>query len=293
MRRFKSERIRSRHVNRKDRSFYDVLRLLRDVICSMRGITVGTTVFRLPIGVAFRIDEVWMPKTIQRLLPETEGIFLDVGVNLGQTLLGLRSVDSQRRYVGFEPNVYCVSVARRIIEENDIDHSIIIPAACSDKFGVARLFHYLDSPYDSTASMVPKFRDSENQRGESVIVSASVASTLDAIGIGKVGIVKIDVEGFEADVLEALETILSRDRPFVLVEVLPIRDSSQRRQAAQRIMVLMERLRFVPFEIIKNARGQLVGFRQVVSVGEQQEVARSDFLFSPVTPLPSSISPTL
>lgn len=253
----------------------------RDLICSLRGVQVGQDLFRLPLGQVVRIDEFWMREAIARLLPETEGIFLDVGVNLGQTLLSLRSVDRRRRYVGFEPNVECVSIVRRIVKENGFLESTVIPAACSGDFGIARLFHYTDSAYDSAASMVPNFRDAASQRGESVIVSASVVPCLAALGVAQVGLVKIDVEGFEADVLEALEPVLSRDRPPVLIEVLPIRDSSQRREATGRIMDLLGRIDFAPLQILKDSNGVLIGFRNCNTIGDQEEIALSDYLLYP------------
>ena len=201
--------------------------------------------------------------------------------NLGQTLLSLRSLDRSRRYVGFEPNVDCVSAVRRIIKKNGMEESTVIPAACSGSFGLSRLFHYTDSQYDSAASMVPDFRDASMRRGESVIVEAAVGSCLEVLQVDRIGLVKIDVEGFEAEVLEALEPLLFRDMPPILIEVLSMRDSVQRRESGKRIMDLLARLNFTPYRIAKDAVGHFAEFAKQERVVEQEEVSQSDFLLVP------------
>ena len=52
--------------------------------------------------------EPWMLPLIERLVSIKPGAFFDVGVNMGQTLLKLKSVAPQIRYFGFEPNPYGV-----------------------------------------------------------------------------------------------------------------------------------------------------------------------------------------
>ena len=259
-------------------TFKPLLRHLRDVAHSMRGVKVGATAFRLPLGLTVRVEELWMREAIARLLPDTEGIFLDIGVNLGQTLLSLRSVDRSRRYIGFEPNADCVSAVRRIIHENSIEHSTVIPAACSGKFGISRLFHYTNSRFDTTGSMVPQYRDAAHCRSEAIIVQASVRDCLESLEVDRLGLVKIDVEGFEADVLEALELMIAKDGPPILIEVLPIRESAERQAAADRIVRFISRLNYAVFRIDKDDLGRFVGFTRQDRIGSQIAVEESDFL---------------
>ena len=49
-------------------------------------------------------SEAWMTEVIRRLFELKSGAFIDVGVNLGQTLLKVAAADPSRAYVGFEPN---------------------------------------------------------------------------------------------------------------------------------------------------------------------------------------------
>ncbi len=45
------------------------------------------------------------------------------------------------------------------------------------------------------------------------------AARLDGLGLGPVGFIKIDVEGFEQEVLEGAAGLIARDRPVLLIEI--------------------------------------------------------------------------
>ena len=51
------------------------------------------------------------------VLPIENKKFIDVGVNIGQTLLKLKSVSSEIDYIGFEPNPICVNLSLIHISE--------------------------------------------------------------------------------------------------------------------------------------------------------------------------------
>jgi FkbM family methyltransferase len=227
------------------------------------------------------LEEPWMREVIARLLPRTEGAFLDVGVNLGQTLLCLRSVDRNRRYVGFEPNPSCVSAVQELIQINGFAHTTVIPAACAGKYGMQRLYHYQDSRFDSTASLVPQFRVTMKVWRESLVVTVPAVAALKDLEIGRLGLVKIDVEGFEADVLEALEPRLSADRPIILVEVLPVRADRSRQEAVNRISALLDRLGYRAYRIVKNPCNAFQAFTAPVPLATHTEVIDSDHLLVP------------
>ena len=52
-------------------------------------------------GIRCKITEPWMIELLAMLLKEKEGAFIDVGVNVGQTLIKLKSIDINRKYIGF------------------------------------------------------------------------------------------------------------------------------------------------------------------------------------------------
>ena len=50
------------------------------------------------------LSEPWMTEVLKNLRPFFKGHFIDVGVNLGQTLLKAHAVFGRHDYIGFEPN---------------------------------------------------------------------------------------------------------------------------------------------------------------------------------------------
>jgi len=71
--------------------------------------TINSTNFKIPInqGTGYEnvyMTEMWMVEILERLLPLNPGCFLDVGANIGQTLLKLRAVSKTTFWFGLEPN---------------------------------------------------------------------------------------------------------------------------------------------------------------------------------------------
>src|SRR5205823_4155393 len=71
---------------------------------TVRGAYKGRTLkIPLVLGRGFQnvhIGEPWLFKAFEKVLAAREGAFLDVGVNLGQTLIKVKLIDPARRYVG-------------------------------------------------------------------------------------------------------------------------------------------------------------------------------------------------
>jgi len=51
-------------------------------------------------------------------LATRQGAFVDVGVNIGQTLLKLLRIDPNRNYLGFEPQIACCFLIDQFIKDN-------------------------------------------------------------------------------------------------------------------------------------------------------------------------------
>ncbi len=162
------------------------------------------------------LSEPWMFELLRRLLGAQMGTFVDVGVNMGQTLLKVLLLDPTRRYVGFEPNPLCVYYANLIIQANGAKWATLLPCGLSDHGGLVTLFA-IDS-FDSSASIVEGFRDPAFYHVASHVMVAAGDEALAAVGDEPIGIVKIDVEGGELEVLRGLQGTLARHRPLVVCE---------------------------------------------------------------------------
>jgi FkbM family methyltransferase len=265
------------------RSIRAAFRKFFDGLLSLRGVTVGQTRFSLPLGPRLSMNEPWMADILGRLLPIFPGSFIDVGVNLGQTLLQLRALDPSRPYLGFEPNSQCVAYATRLIAKNNFCHTEIIPAACSSQFGIEKLNFYQDSVFDSSASLVENFRPEQHLTRSNFVLTVPASACLVAANIRKVGVIKIDVEGFEATVIEAFEDTISVYRPVLTVEILPVysQDNLYRMSNVKRIEEFAGRHQYKLIRILKSQNGKIAGLKVIEHIEIHSDMAFVDYVVCP------------
>lgn len=166
--------------------------------------------------------ERWMEPLLRKVLPATDGIFVDVGANIGLTLMWLRCVDDQRPWLGFEPSREACESIRGLIRLNDFQNTTLVNAGLSDKSGAATL--YAAGGTDSSASMIRDFHgdESERQDREYEVEVLNPGTLMDKELSARVGFVKVDVEGMELEVMRGLTPALERDKPLMIFEVLPV-----------------------------------------------------------------------
>ena len=108
-------------------------------------IQVYSTKFTIPIikGIGLNnilTTELWMVLLLKKILPITNnGIFIDVGVNIGQTLLKLKAVNANMTYIGFEPNPSAVFYTNELIKANRFENTFLIPVGLNNKTEVLTL----------------------------------------------------------------------------------------------------------------------------------------------------------
>ena len=165
--------------------------------------------------------EAWMIEVLRRLFALRSGPFIDVGVNLGQTLLKVAALDPGRTYVGFEPNPTCVDYVEKLIAANGLTSYKLAPVGLASKPGIVTLDLFFGSDSDSSASLVPNFRPEQKVAFRKNVAVFSADDLPPGFIPEGVAVIKIDVEGAELDVLTTLLSIIRRDRPFIAMEVLP------------------------------------------------------------------------
>lgn len=243
--------------------------------------------FTIPIinGRKTYASEPWMSDIIRRLFELKRGAFIDVGVNLGQTLLKVAAIDPDRTYVGFEPNPACVDYAWKLIGTNKLDYTLI-PAGVSNETALVHLEMFRADDTDPSASIVPAFRANVVARRAVVVIDPEelAKGTLP----DEVAIVKVDVEGGELYVLEGLKPLIKRTRPFLLVEVLPASepDRAERQASIERHLAGLD---YSMFRIRHSSHEQFEGFDPIQTIGVPRESESWDYLFAPAE-LAASIS---
>jgi FkbM family methyltransferase len=229
------------------------------------------------------ISEPWMFDLLSRLLPSKQGTFLDVGVNLGQTLLAVKACEPDRRYVGVEPNPQCVAYAERLIELNHLRGCEIVPVGLASATGLSRLQFYDGTTCDSSASIVDNFRPDSSISLMKIVPVFPFGALEEAISLSVLGIVKIDVEGGEADILTSMCEALRRDRPWLVVEILPCyrEDNVMRISRQQVIETVLADIDYVNLRILRCPDGHLNRLKPIESIGIHGKMDWCDYLLCP------------
>ena len=148
------------------------------------------------------------------------GLLLDVGANVGQTLLAVRAIDPGRVYVGCEPNPPCAAVLEELVRLNDLQDCHVVPAGLSGEPGLLTLHDHGD--FSAIASTVDGFRPGSFYTHTRRVAVLRGDDVLRALDLGPVAAVKIDVEGGELDVVRGLPETLGTHKPPVFCEILPV-----------------------------------------------------------------------
>ena len=203
--------------------------------------------------------ESWMCDLIRYALSVRTGFFMDIGANVGQTLIKLRVVNEERPYVGFEPNPECVHYFNQLVKKNKFKNIDLIPVGLYDRNVVLALNLYTESPTDQGATLIENLRDGKiyGKINVPVYEYRHVAQTQ---GLGEIAIIKIDVEGAELEVLTSIKCAIRENRPIILIEILPAYSSENidRIERQNKIAVLMKELDYEILRVHKNKSYQNV-----------------------------------
>lgn len=190
-----------------------------------RRLILGSKKYRLRGYLANRFatdfhHEPFMTKVLERALAAKGGAFIDIGVNVGQTLIKVLAIDSKRTYVGFEPQIGCCFFVNQFLADNSLSQAMVIPLALSDSNSTLSL--YSNNFYDEMASIVGKNQVDGKTRRSVTLVGARIGDeVMEEIKLADIAVIKIDVEGAELQVLSGLTNTLRTKRPIVIFEVLP------------------------------------------------------------------------
>jgi FkbM family methyltransferase len=229
-----------------------------------------------------------MLENLIQIEKEADGCFVDVGVNLGQTLLAVKSIRSDWEYIGFEPNPYCVFYTMNLIELNALEGCSIFPFGIGETTGVMDL--RLNSLTGGEGSIVAGFR-SESEYKRRIKVPILGAEFLPGELLEhKVGVLKVDVEGGELDVFRAMTPVLRKHQPLIISELLPIYDATTEQGSfrKERQDALTGILHDLGYCII---RLHLDGSRErLEEIEVHSEIALTNYLFAPVDRASSFLS---
>ena len=145
-------------------------------------------------------------------------VFLDIGAHVGlYSLPASKRVGHQGRVIAFEPHPSNRSLLMENIDRNHVENVTVVPAAVSDEPGQ---MHLQVSTFNPGDHRLYRERSSGVQTVETAVVS--VDSWLESAGMETVDMIKMDVQGAEANVLAGMRrTLASSRRLKMIIEYTP------------------------------------------------------------------------
>jgi FkbM family methyltransferase len=170
-----------------------------------------------------------------RLAPGS--LFIDVGAATGAMSIPFAMTIPSIRVVAFEPSRRAFSYFSQTVKRNQISPEIIqlMPFAISN---AAAVLDFMELPEDTTGNTPYLPETSRIQvSGETAYTNSDTypveVKTLDAMAeeLGfdrhKNIVIKVDVEGFEVDVLRGAQETIKRHRPYLAIDIHTYPASSQ------------------------------------------------------------------
>lgn len=192
-----------------------------------------------PLGASLKQYGEWAQFELNILLSlvRTGDTIVDVGANIGtHTVAFSQAVAGQGQVISFEPQPAVADILRHNILANDLRGVVVHQKGVADTKG----FMHIELPtYDMKAN-VGAATLSKEARANSIKVAVT---KLDALGLQKCRLIKIDSEGMGIRVLQGASELIRETRPFVsleLDEIGEVQDIFEFFQAREYRMVFFE-----------------------------------------------------
>jgi FkbM family methyltransferase len=156
--------------------------------------------------------------TLRAVLAEG-ATFVDIGANIGWfSLLGASLVGPAGKVVAIEPNPRNVALLRQSAQDNGFGNIEVLAVALSEHPGAAAL-----ETDGSNGRIIPvDGPPAAPVEAEFVVASYPLDDLLASTGIGRVDVIKIDVEGAEPLVLRGGTATITSSRPVLISEFFPL-----------------------------------------------------------------------
>jgi len=174
----------------------------------------------IPNKLAKSSEEQFLDDIYKAILNVKKGVFIDVGVNIGQTLLKVLEIDSSREYIGFEAQLAPSFFVEQFLIDNQLKNFRVFSLALSNQFSLVPLLIRGTSSITSSASIVEGFRPNDFYTYSKLVYAVPGDEIIPHLKLDEISTIKIDVEGAELEVIEGMINCIETYRPFILFEVL-------------------------------------------------------------------------
>jgi FkbM family methyltransferase len=218
----------TRHVimNSSEEAFFETelngVRVLvpRDTLRTWIDCIYGATT---SVGLRAMVETAHLEWMIAQMAPG--GTFLDVGSATGAMTIPMAvKFGSQITIVAFEPARKARELLTKTLRRNALDRVEVVPQAISNQVGVASFAEY---GYDDTGTIpfLPEcsaIHSEQIDNTRATVIEVPVTTLDTFVGkqiLGRPVVIKIDVEGFEALVLEGASRLISTVRPSLAIDI--------------------------------------------------------------------------
>ena len=165
-----------------------------------------------------RQDHAELVPVFRPLLPE-DGVALDIGAHGGQVARLLADMVPRGQVIAVEPSGYARSVMRAAFLLRPRCNVVLVATALGAGPGVAVLATPLKRGRAmgyGTASLAPEAGRAMVREPVPVV---TLDSLIEAMAVPRIHLIKLDVEGYEGEVLRGAAALLRRDRPAIYMEL--------------------------------------------------------------------------
>ena len=157
---------------------------------------------------------------IERILKD-DSVFLDVGANQGEFSIAAARVAQRGKVIAFEPVAEYRDRLFENIKLNNFRNIEVIPVALGDKDCELPIYDSQNRHTDGTKNegLTTLFCQSSRQDPRETVRVRRLDDVLNQLGISRVHVVELDVEGAEWIALRGAQNTITRDRPVLIVEI--------------------------------------------------------------------------
>ncbi|WP_342087797.1 FkbM family methyltransferase [Dyadobacter sp. OTU695] len=230
-------------------------------------------------------DDGWFLQLVKAIDLPAGSSFIDVGVNVGQSLVAFRSY-RDNPYYGFEPSPHCAFYVNKLIKVNKLRNTHLIPAGLSSSAEILKFYCKVGA--DSSATMVGELRPGHYSEEDISYVPVFPFDELGLDGMPDISFIKIDVEGAELEVLTGLKQTLQKYNPVITCEVLDCHNAETNlhilQERANQLVKLVKSLNYTIYRIRPEKRLNFDKIEEIIlKQYDSQSQYLNDYLFLPAT----------
>lgn len=131
-----------------------------------------------------------------------DSVVVDIGAHIGTMTIPMARLASV--VYAFEPMEENIKYLKQNIAQNNIVNAVVHETAVGSRMGTVGMMH----------------RNPSHTGGDTVEGEGNIPMvTLDSLGLSRIDLIKIDVEGYEPEVLEGAAAVIKSQAPIIFFEI--------------------------------------------------------------------------